>query len=64
VGGMPPFGHRRPLPVLLEAAVLEQPVVYAGGGSDGAMLRISPRELLRATAARLVSFAPSDPGDR
>lgn len=62
VGGMPPFGHRRPLPVLLEAAVLEQPVVYAGGGSDGAMLRVSPRELLRATAARLVSLAPPDPG--
>ncbi|MGH7363364.1 MAG: aminoacyl-tRNA deacylase [Candidatus Methylomirabilales bacterium] len=64
VGGMPPFGHRRPLPVLMEARVLEQPVVYAGGGSDGAMLRISPRELLRATAARLISLAARGPGGR
>ena len=64
VGGMPPFGHRRLLPVLLEARVLDEAVVYAGGGSDGAMLRISPRELLRATTARLVSLAPPDPGDR
>lgn len=61
VGGMPPFGHRRPLPVLVEARVIEQSVVYAGGGSDGAMLRVSPQELLRVTGARLVSLAPADP---
>ncbi|MCI0372041.1 MAG: YbaK/EbsC family protein [candidate division NC10 bacterium] len=62
VGGMPPFGHRHPLPVLLEARVLEQPVVYAGAGSNGAMLRVRPRELLRATGARLVSLATPNPG--
>ena len=62
VGGMPPFGHRQRLPVLVEARVLEQSVVYAGGGSDGAMLRVSPQELVRATGARLVSVAPADPG--
>lgn len=64
VGGMPPFGHRRPLPVLLEARILDEAVVYAGGGSDGAMLRISPRELLRATGARVISLAQPGPEGR
>jgi Cys-tRNA(Pro) deacylase len=64
VGGMPPFGHRRVLPVLLEEQVLGQPAVYAGAGSDGAMLRMSPAELLRATGARVVSLASSGPGGR
>ena len=64
VGGMPPFGHPRPFPVLLEARVLGQPVVYAGAGSDGAMLRVSSGELLRATGARVVSLAGAGPGGR
>ncbi|MCW1969181.1 MAG: hypothetical protein KIH69_013805 [Anaerolineae bacterium] len=55
-GGVPPFGHRTALPVLLDAGIVEQVVagrdphtvqVYAGGGDDATMMAISVGELLR-----------------
>ena len=56
VGAMPPFGHRRPLPTVVDTrAVLPERTVYAGGGSRGALLEIRTDELLRVTAA-----TPSD----
>jgi prolyl-tRNA editing enzyme YbaK/EbsC (Cys-tRNA(Pro) deacylase) len=61
VGAMPPFGHRRPLPTLMDPSVLEQPEVYAGGGSDSALLRIRP-ELIRRHAAAEVLALHAAPG--
>ncbi len=51
VGGVPPFGHRSAIPVLLDRSVLALPVIYGGGGDDRTMLKIETKELLRATAA-------------
>ncbi len=51
VGGVPPFGHRSTIPVLLDRSVLALPVIYGGGGDDRTMLKIETKELLRATAA-------------
>jgi prolyl-tRNA editing enzyme YbaK/EbsC (Cys-tRNA(Pro) deacylase) len=51
VGAMPPFGHRRPLPTLMDKRVLRQTEVYAGGGQIDALLRISPEAIFRVTSA-------------
>ena len=51
---MPPFGHLQRLPTLVDPLVLQQPEVYAGGGAENALLRLSPQELLRATQAEVV----------
>lgn len=45
VGAMPPFGHSQPLETLMDPAVLEQSPVYAGGGSENAMLEIEARSI-------------------
>jgi len=55
-GAMPPFGHRQPLPTLLDQRVLAQPVVYAGGGGSNALLRLSPADIQRITGARLIDL--------
>lgn len=52
VGGVPPFGHRTPLPVLLDAAVVDAAarydgLLYGGGGDDHTMLRLTLDDLLR-----------------
>jgi prolyl-tRNA editing enzyme YbaK/EbsC (Cys-tRNA(Pro) deacylase) len=36
--------------------VLEKPVVYAGGGSDNALLRISPQTILDVTQAEVLDL--------
>ncbi|MCI0397526.1 MAG: YbaK/EbsC family protein [Chloroflexi bacterium] len=57
VGTVPPFGHKRSLPTLLEAGILAQEELYAGGGAINALLRISTAELQRVTGATVISLA-------
>jgi prolyl-tRNA editing enzyme YbaK/EbsC (Cys-tRNA(Pro) deacylase) len=54
VGSMPPFGHRQTLRTLVDPAVLALDTVYGGGGAIDAMMRLTPRELLRITGAETV----------
>jgi len=53
MGAMPPFGHRQPLPTLVDQRVIDVPEAYAGGGAENALLRFNPAELLRLSQARL-----------
>jgi prolyl-tRNA editing enzyme YbaK/EbsC (Cys-tRNA(Pro) deacylase) len=62
VGGVPPFGHRTQLPTLLDASVAEAAerygtALYAGGGDDRTMLRLSYGDLLRLTAPTLLALS-------
>ncbi len=53
VGGVPPFGHRRPMPTFVDSlSVARGATVYGGGGSDRALLRLGVDALLTTTAAR------------
>jgi prolyl-tRNA editing enzyme YbaK/EbsC (Cys-tRNA(Pro) deacylase) len=57
VGSMPPFGHRRRLRTLVDAAVGRLDVVYGGGGGVDAMMRVLPAELLRVTGAEVLDLS-------
>lgn len=51
-GGVPPFGHRTPLPIFVDQNVVNLPEQYAnrifgGGGDDHAMLELTVSDLLR-----------------
>ncbi len=54
VGGVAPFGHPQPLRTFIDRRVLDQPEVFAGGGALDALLRLSPREMVRVTGAQCV----------
>lgn len=61
-GGVPPFGHRTPLPVIVDASVQTlttrfDGVIYGGGGDDRTMLRLTVAELLRVTRANLLALS-------
>ena len=56
VGTVPPFGHKAPLRTILEAGVIGQEELYAGGGSIQALVRIKVSELVRVTAAPIISL--------
>jgi prolyl-tRNA editing enzyme YbaK/EbsC (Cys-tRNA(Pro) deacylase) len=54
VGAMPPFGHRTPLPTVVDAAcVAGRRTVYGGGGARDALLELSTDVLLATTNARV-----------
>ncbi len=56
VGNVPPFGHRRPLPVIVDTSVTAYQTCYAGGGSEEAEVFLAVRELLRATGATVADI--------
>ncbi len=62
VGTVPPFGHRQRLPTIIEARVMNQDEIYAGGGAINALMRLATDELQRVSAGRIVSLPhPADP---
>jgi len=56
VGAMPPFGHSKPLTTLLDRRVLESAEVFAGGGAENALVRLSPQDILRVSKARVMDL--------
>ncbi len=60
-GALPPFGHRQAIPTLIEARVLSQSILYAGGGAVNALIRLTPQELQRALKAPVVDLAERRP---
>lgn len=60
VGTVPPFAHRSRLRTLIDAAVLDQPEVYAGGGAIDTLLRIAPGEIQRAASAETIQAVDQD----
>lgn len=48
-GGTPPFGFEATF--VMDERVFEMPLVYGGGGSDRALIRITPHEMQRANGA-------------
>jgi Cys-tRNA(Pro) deacylase len=59
VGGTSPFGLRKPLPVYVEATVLELPRIYINGGKRGFIVGLEPRELERVLEPTPVRVAIS-----
>jgi len=54
IGGVPPFGYDAYF--LIDEKVSVQPLVWAGGGSGNALIRVSPKEILRVTRGKLSSI--------
>jgi prolyl-tRNA editing enzyme YbaK/EbsC (Cys-tRNA(Pro) deacylase) len=56
IGGTPPFGHPRPLKVLMDRDLLAYQELWAAAGTPDAVFPITPAELLRVTGARVVDL--------
>ena len=57
VGGTPPFGTRKPLPVFIERSILNLGTVYINGGRRGFLVSLSPQEVARTLEATPVDVA-------
>jgi Cys-tRNA(Pro) deacylase len=52
-----PFGSTRAWPVLLDEAVMSQPVVSIGGGVRGVSLHLAPADVVAALGASVVDLS-------
>ena len=55
IGGVPPVGHRRRLPVLLDETLLAHDEIWAAAGTPSAVFRLSPAALAELTGGTFVS---------
>ena len=51
VGGISPFGQKKPVPTAIEEAALAHDAVYMNGGQRGLQVRLSPRDVVAALKA-------------
>jgi len=56
-GGISPVGQRRPLPVVIDATVLDFPTVFCSGGRRGLEIELAPADLIRAANATVAPIA-------
>lgn len=52
VGGVPPFGYQAKF--LIDEKIMEREAVYAGGGSNKALIKISPQEIKKVNKGKVV----------
>jgi prolyl-tRNA editing enzyme YbaK/EbsC (Cys-tRNA(Pro) deacylase) len=55
IGGIPPFGHDRPIATLMDADLHGYGVVWAAAGTPNTVFPIDPSALRDATAARVIA---------
>ncbi|MGZ8482167.1 MAG: YbaK/EbsC family protein [Candidatus Limnocylindria bacterium] len=61
IGGIPPFGHDRPLTVLIDRDLLSHDRLWAAAGLPDAVFAITPDALVRASGGRVVDLAEPTP---
>jgi prolyl-tRNA editing enzyme YbaK/EbsC (Cys-tRNA(Pro) deacylase) len=62
IGGVPPFGHRRPMTVLVDRSLLAHERLWAAAGLPDAVFAIAPGDLVHASGGRAADLAepPAD----
>jgi Cys-tRNA(Pro) deacylase len=61
VGATNPFVIKTPMPIYLEATVMDLPKILINGGGRGFLVEISPMDLQRVLPTRLVRCAKEKP---
>jgi Cys-tRNA(Pro)/Cys-tRNA(Cys) deacylase len=60
IGGVSPFGTKRPLPVVIDDSVLSLPRVYLSAGQRGVSIEIASADLIRGLDARVAPISGAE----
>jgi Cys-tRNA(Pro)/Cys-tRNA(Cys) deacylase len=52
VGGISPFGQRKPVPTFIEEQAMSEPYVFMNGGQRGLQVRLIPADAMAAMKAK------------
>jgi prolyl-tRNA editing enzyme YbaK/EbsC (Cys-tRNA(Pro) deacylase) len=62
IGGTPPFGHARDLPVLIDRLLTGFEVVWAAAGTPRHVFPVAPGDLVAATGGRVADITLAEDG--
>jgi prolyl-tRNA editing enzyme YbaK/EbsC (Cys-tRNA(Pro) deacylase) len=51
IGGVPPFGHPKPVTVMMDEDLMQYELVWGAGGTAQTVFPITPRDLLSLSGA-------------
>ena len=54
IGGVPPVGHSEPIETFLDEDLLQYDEIWAAAGTPHAVFRLTPEDLIRATAGKAI----------
>jgi prolyl-tRNA editing enzyme YbaK/EbsC (Cys-tRNA(Pro) deacylase) len=57
IGGVPPFGHARPIPVVMDRDLLAHEVLWAAAGLPDAVFAVAPADLAHVAGATIADVA-------
>lgn len=57
VGGISPFGQKRPLPTIVEQQALANELVFVNAGQRGLQVRLDPQALVRVLDAKVAPIS-------
>ncbi len=63
VGAVPPFGHARLLPVLIDETLLAERLFWVSAGDTRTMMEVTPRSLLLLTSGRPIALHGKTDGE-
>jgi Cys-tRNA(Pro) deacylase len=56
IGGVPPFGHKNPLPTYIDQDFLQFQTIWAAAGTPNAVFAITPQDLIQVTGGIVVDL--------
>ena len=62
IGGVPPYGHPRPIETVVDEDLLAFQTVWAAAGTPSSVFPLAPAELVARTGGRVARVAPVSPG--
>jgi len=57
VGSMPPLGHRKRIPIVIDHKVMSFSKVYGGAGTSDALIEIDPHDIVRLAEAKVADIS-------
>jgi Cys-tRNA(Pro)/Cys-tRNA(Cys) deacylase len=57
VGGVSPFGQKKPVPTVIDADAAALPEAFLNGGQRGLQVRMAPSELVRVLGAKVAAIS-------
>ena len=57
VGGISPFSQKKPVPAVVDAGAMGQPLVFVNGGQRGLQIRLAPADLVSGLQATVAEIA-------
>lgn len=56
IGGVPPFGHKNPLPIYIDADLMGFDIIWAAAGTPFAVFAIEPEQLVKGSNGQIVDL--------